>query len=444
MCTPSVSPEFPSRLDAENAADDALALWFPRSPAPPRESSRSSGGRDARAERPGADARDRSDSEWGSLDAALDLVELGSTCAAGWTDRRIGARVASLLLTDADRSAARSLTSASLSCGASLKAFHSWRPGTGYGAILRLVAQLHCGTRACGACQGKMREAAKQRMAIEARMFLTFTIPPIDGGVRAAWKLLPEKQAKMNAIIRREANYRNREITGATEAKRERLRARRTLARSRLRGAYGLDYSWAREPQKSGMPHVHMLVSFAYVDYSWIREIWGKLWGVQMPNVQGDPVKSINGACWYLTTYVAKQKTSLDILSIMKRKRMWASTKKKEPSVGTKWIEDDRTSEAGARWQVNNRDEAGAESGWTLESGADDRYALWSMPARFPWMLGECKDALSVVDKSGDYSIDYDIAFKLMMADRDNSIIIEEYICEKLYGKKRANKISPA
>jgi hypothetical protein len=341
------------------------------------------GGRDGRAEHAYTDARVRSDLSWGSLEAALDLVELGSTCTVGWTDRRTGNRVLPLVLSESQRSVARAMSDASRSCGASLRAFVSWRPGRGYGQVLRMVAQLHCGTRACERCQARMRESAASRMAIKARLFLSLSVPPYMFNVRESWELCHVIVRQFIAIIRREAYYRNRPITGRRACDRSRMRARRSLARSRLRGGGKFEYSWAKEPQGGGMPHLHLLTAFSWVDFAWIRSVWASVWGAQDADIDGRVVKSIRGACWYLTAYVAKQKTSLDILAIIKRKRMWATTKRKEPSVRIPWMQDVRVSEGAARWVVDQRDEQPMGAGWLLESGADDRYAIFSQSSNF-------------------------------------------------------------
>jgi hypothetical protein len=170
--------------------------------------------------------------------------------------------------------------------------------------------------------------------------------------------------------------------------------------------------------------------------------MWAAHWGAIDADCDFRLVTNVNGACHYLTQYVAKQHTSLDILAIIKQKRLWTSTLKKDENTSAKWWPDGKTTEEAARWQVNHREESGSESGWTLLSGADERYALWSTPAKFPGWIEPCRGAADVIGMSGDYRFDFLRTFKSFIADMDNSIIFEEWMRERLYGKRLEGRVA--
>lgn len=440
MCVPSVAPdrvecqlrEILSKLPSR---DDVVP-----SPRPVTEGDQRAGGRDACAERAQRDPHAREESQWAAARQRLDSVELGPSRTIGFTDRRIGGRIASIVLRECQREALRAMVASSVACGAGLKAYHGFKPGEGYGTILRLVAQLHCGTRVCPGCQASIRRRACARMEIDAKYLASLSVPPYMFGVRDAWELAHAIVCQFVSILRRESKYATRPITGKRRCDRARKRNRRKLARSRVGRGGVRAYSWAKEPQQSGMPHLHILLDCDWLDYGWVREVWASVWGAQDADSDFRRVTSVNGACRYLSEYVAKQQTTVDILAIIKSKRLWTSTKAKEDSASVKWIPDKKTCEEAARWQVNNREEAGAESGWRLEAGKDDSYAIWSIPARAPVWIPTIARSSGVSCKMGDGWEDAEARFKRLLAETDSSIIFEEWLCERAYGKKRANK----
>ncbi len=384
MCVPSVPPpgsgcqpvEPPLVTQAEADAAAAIA-GFPVSLTP-------AGGRDARTEREHTSAQWYREQQWGDAAGRINSVELGPMRTPGWTDRRAASRVQRLKLPDRYRTIAQRQAAVAASCGAGVRAFRGWEPGPGNGSELRQVVQMHCGTRRCEHCQAELRRRACGRMAVQASIFLTFTTPVDIFGLVESWEECHPSLRQFVAILRRENAYRNREITGARKCDRTRKRNRRSLARGRMQGPAEFSYAWAKEPHQSGRPHVHMILSCTWIDFAWVREVWARVNGAMDANMDGRKVKSIDGACHYLTTYVAKQNTPPDILAIVKAKRLWASTKPLEKKDEIKWTLEVGTSEKRARDSVDNRSVWGRADGWISECGRDGTYAVWRRPVLHP------------------------------------------------------------
>jgi hypothetical protein len=405
---------------------------------PPRElrdEDARGGGRDARAEHAQADARVAREYHWAAADGRLDLVQLGSSRTIGWSDRRSTSRIASIVLRDCQREAARTALINAASCGIGLRAYHSWRPGGEFGVLMRLVAQLNCGTRTCAKCQAAMRRRACARMEIPARYLASLTVPPYMGDVRDSWEAAHSIVTQFVSLLRRESKYATREITGKRRCDRARKRNRRTLARSRVGRGGVRDYSWAKEPQSSGMPHLHILIDCDWLNYAWVRQMWAAYWGALDADCDFRLVTSPGGACRYLSEYVAKQNTPIDILAIIKSKRLWTSTKVRVVDARVKWYRDPTVSEDSARWQVNNRDEARADSGWSLISGRDNCYAKWEASCDRPVWFPDVVAKRSQASTSGDRLDNLTRSLESLRSELDTSIIFEESMREKLYGK---------
>jgi hypothetical protein len=58
----------------------------------------------------------------------------------------------------------------------------------------------------------------------------------------------------------------------------------------------------------------------------WIREQWDEITGLGIPEVKVKNVYQIEGVCYYLCKYMTKAKYSDEILAVLKRRRLWAST----------------------------------------------------------------------------------------------------------------------
>ena len=384
MCAPimppkrgqSQPPDYPPE-PTPLAPDDGLIEGFPGHL--PR-----AGGRDGRAERADAGARAWASQEWGILSQRVNSVELGPTRTPGFWDRRVADRVQGLALPAKYRLIAQRQGAVAASCRSGVRAFRGWEPGPGNGVDLRQVVEMSCGTRRCEHCQKEIRRRACGRMAINASLFFTFTTPPDIFGIVEAWEECHPSLRQFIAIIRRENAYRHRKITGKRKCDRTKQRKRRSLANSRIRGGFDFEYAWAKEPHGSGRPHVHMIVSFTWVDFAWIREVWARVNGALDANFDGRKVKSVEGACHYLSTYVAKQITTPDILAIVKSKRMWASTKHDTVQHKIRWVHEVGCSENRARDSINARAIWGIDKGWSVECGNDNVYARWKRPTRLP------------------------------------------------------------
>lgn len=65
----------------------------------------------------------------------------------------------------------------------------------------------------------------------------------------------------------------------------------------------GLAYVAVLELQKSGMPHLHVLLD-GFIEQAWISETWSKLGGGRMVDIRR--VRSSEGAARYLVKYLGK------------------------------------------------------------------------------------------------------------------------------------------
>jgi len=347
----------------------------------------------------------------------------------------VGARTAGLVLTADQRCAAQQLDAAARQCGSSLRSWVGFEFGESGGRELRLVAQTHCGTRACARCAEMMREHQRERVAGPWKLFLTLTFRPAFMTVSDAWGSIHSALRTWWRELRRQVAYRDGPITARTAKGQASQRDRKALAGERVRGPEGLEYAWCLEAHVSGYPHVHLVTNQEFVDYRYAKSLWEMSMSVETANVDGEQVYEVDGACRYLCQYVAKAHFSLDILAIIKGRRVWASTIKAPEKVWAGWIPDKAATEKVCRERVEERESWGAEEGWTLQAGADGRYGLWARDSEFQGALGPCVGQDDDIGESEDVKQDYKPALIRMFSESDSSIIVEEWLHQHWFGK---------
>jgi len=311
----------------------------------------------------------------------LNSIELGSTCPTFPVDTRSAMRMQGVVLSERDRDRARRLVESAAACGTTWRRWRSWRDGDGYGWDLRLVAQTHCGTRHCESCSERIRRRQSARCAGDWRMFTTHTIPRVFGSGREVWDHAYDAARVMRREVRRESAKRSEPCKAKTARGWAAWETRRRLASERISGPDKIEYAWAIEPHKDGYPHLHCVWNLEWIDYGWLRDVWSRALGVMDARIDGRAVWSEDGVCRYLSKYISKRVMTLDILAIIKGRRTWATSVRDDEKVEPKWWPDDEYSDVDAVVQIAEREDFGAEEGWSIVSGRDGGYALWKRPA---------------------------------------------------------------
>ena len=313
--------------------------------------------------------------------SSLISLGLGPTCPTGHVEARSSYRTEGLTLRDRDRDAARRLVEAAGSCGSSWLRLRTWEDGPGDGFDVRLVCQTHCGTRYCEDCSELIRRRQVARVQGDWQLFMTLTMPQRGIPIRWAWDHFYNARRKFLRELRRESNRRYQSTEGKTANVSAKLIEASLLAQERIQGEEKIEYAWAIEPHESGYPHLHLVLNLEWIDFGWCRQLWSKMLGVKDARIDGRRVWSIDGVCNYLAKYISKRRMPLDILAIIKGRRTWACTLEntldEDPVY---WPEEDYAGEDPGL-SVEEREEWGAEDGWTLTSGKDGCYARWRRPS---------------------------------------------------------------
>jgi hypothetical protein len=292
-------------------------------------------------------------------------------------ETRFSDRTHGLSLTDVEREAARSLQRAALHCGSGWKAWRSFEQRGALGYDVRMVCQTHCGTRACPACAEAMRERQCARVSGPWKLFLTLTVPRFPWTITEAWHDIHTWLKEFLRELRRYIARAWKPTTAKTESGRRRWARCASEAHRRTGGIRKLEYAWVIENHKDGWPHVHMCVNTAYIDYSLVRELWQGVTGVFFANVDGKPVWDVDGTCKYLSKYVSKGVLPLDILAILKGRRLWACSIERREIPEPKWFEERSLRTDELIKQCEERETWGINEGWKLEIGKSGGYAIW-------------------------------------------------------------------
>lgn len=230
--------------------------------------------------------------------------------------------------------------------------------------------------------------------------------------------------------LRRVSRERSREARGRVRARRIEAEQAAERARALMRGPSKLHYAWAIEPHKSGFPHVHMLLDQEWVDVVWLRSTWAAAAGVVDADVDIRTVSSSAAVSRYISKYISKSRLSLDILAIVKGRRLWWSTVKNVSRPEPVWIREESTTEAECRVGVENAESWGVDDGWSCEATNGESYALWTRKAEWPASVrvvenefdatGESELAWMLESQFEKYRlISYDISQKVEMTTRE-------------------------
>jgi len=143
----------------------------------------------------------------------------------------------------------------------------------------------------------------------------------------------------------------------------------------------GLEYAWVLEPHKSLYPHLHLTSNLLWIDRrEWMAK-WREITGQDVQHLDVKRVHSTDGICYYIAKYVSKARLTPEILAIMFRRRLWASTLK------AKHVEHTWTEEQKGAWlrHVDVKDEVvqdfAAEGGWKKVKQLEGVMVAWERPA---------------------------------------------------------------
>jgi hypothetical protein len=185
--------------------------------------------------------------------------------------------------------------------------------------IERAVVPLACGTRRCEACFTRIRSHAGQRLRGPWTQFLTLTTPHVKGRRLHHWRRASEWATKFFTRLRDIARKGQRRcVCRRSESDPDHVEMR-------IDGEK-FHYAWVVEPHQTGWPHWHCVHNAAFLCDNFVRTVWASVTGSEMVLTKRKQVHTRNGVCRYLVKYLTKAVYSDDILAILYRKRLWAST----------------------------------------------------------------------------------------------------------------------
>lgn len=283
-----------------------------------------------------------------------------------------------MILTPRERASVQSLLRSANSCGTIFRAFRRSDLDASPAQQYRMVCQVKCGTRACADCLQAIRARAAARCESDYGMFVTLTLPPDYGDVREAWRKIGTDLRRWLKAVRKEARKRDGALLRISQES-EMLADIRSLERGKNPdNCSPLEYSWALEPHKSGMPHVHIALNAEWIDYSWIIELWRDITGCPSARLFGEQVYSVKGICRYLTKYITKQVLTMDLLGILKGKRLWGTSLPLLEKPDAIWEpEPAQSPSATLKMDLEVFEQYGAVEGWLPVSSKPFRYGVW-------------------------------------------------------------------
>lgn len=229
-------------------------------------------------------------------------------------------------------------------CGETWYRYHRVQEDEGSRWEEQLIAPRQCGQRGCPSCGERARQRHRQRVLGRWHTAVLLTLPQAALSVGEAWRQIHSHLARW---IRK-------------------LRTALKTGSWAVRGGERLSYSWALECHSSGYPHVHLVTDCRWISWEWIRRTWGETIGFGAPFVSCQRVRDESEACAYLAKYVAKTVLPLDLLAVLYRKRLWASTLRKRPREEAPWVEIGRVSEPQAEALVDSIECDEQGDGWRL------------------------------------------------------------------------------
>lgn len=229
----------------------------------------------------------------------------------------------------------------------------------------RRLMPIPCGLRGCERCAERRRRDNSLRAQGPWKVTVTLTLPR-DRPLREQWESMPRWVSRYCAALR-----------GA---------ARRDREEFQLDGGK-LDYAWALEAQKDGTPHAHLVFSAGWIPASWSIETWNRITGCVMAWQRIEQIRDRSDMCRYLCKYIVKAGLSDDVLAILYRRRLFASTMPASSSGTLGW------EVVGPIGEVEASSQCDDPEGWARWSGG--WRVAWSGPGGAEWTRDVPKEAES-------------------------------------------------
>jgi hypothetical protein len=277
-------------------------------------------------------------------------------------ERREMARTPGLILSPEERERARDQERAVDGCGSRWMRLSR----TEGGQDERLLVPLGCGRRACPDCGASAlryhfaRVHQDREAGFGWRQFWTFTVPPAHGGA--------ESFRKGNARIQRLLRW---------------VRDEARAGRIRLDGSR-LEYTWSLERQQEATqsPHWHVLTNVLFFDWAALTRKWQQIVGTAYANTDYRSVKNEEQLMAYICKYVAKEQLPPDLLAVMYRKRLFASTVPAPKKTKRGWMKEEEVPSDVAESETECPGAFQPGLGWKVVWNAPGKGARWSRPAR--------------------------------------------------------------
>lgn len=299
-------------------------------------------------------------------------------CSTHTGGRRFRPRTAGLVLSPRERERCRQQIARASACGTAFSAFRRYVPTESGIREDRMVCQQKCGTRTCDECERAIRKRECWRVEGPWRQFYTLGCPPRGRSHQECWRVIAAARDKLWKRLERELALGNGRVIRVSEESAAAARAHRaTVPRARVRRS-PLDYAWTLEPHESGYPHLHFVANTEFVNWRWLKKVWGELVGASIEWMKCVEVFDADGTCRYLSKYISKTTFPPDLLALLYRQRMWATTRPLPKKALGEWLRERDTNEAMAAAQAGRPEDWGSEPGFRLQQSSRGRYAIWS------------------------------------------------------------------
>lgn len=208
-------------------------------------------------------------------------------------------------------------------CGSDCVTLERRVPAAGL-AVERVQIPLRCGLRVCDDCCKVKKSAAQARMRGDWKQFVTITIPHDSCSRLHAFRHASRWMTKLGQRMQELARKGPKQCLSWNCRNRPPHYSMKTQANT-------LDYAWVVEEHKDGFPHWHLVWTAEYLCYDWLRETWDDITGLGISHVHVVKINNAIGVSAYLCKYMTKAHYSADVLATCYRKRLWATTIRKEP-----------------------------------------------------------------------------------------------------------------
>lgn len=303
-------------------------------------------------------------------------------------ERRVTPRHEHIRLSDSERVRVRQMTAKALGCRVAMVSMTRSADKGSSVVQSRLVMAVPCGTRMCEVCDAERRKREAARVEGHWRLFWTVGVPSGAWRADVAWRLMGTWVKALFRELRRELASGEGARVRVGEDERERIAALNAARRVGARKAALLQYAWCLEPHISGWPHLHFVTNAEFVNFDWLKAVWGRIVSAEIRWARFEKVTDRDGICRYLSKYISKTTFSPDITAIMYRRRQWASTVPKPKVAKVGWELETETKARDLFLETVEPDAVARVEGWEAKLARPGEYALFERVfSREEWAL---------------------------------------------------------